>query len=243
MRVSASLTIAFLTALAMGQSTQVIPIVDRSEIESTLQFSGTVSISEQFLGNELISWCMRQASARNISQKPILALVLTLEARGSDSWCAGTTATFENFWSQKRIEPEQVVPIWEEIEPSSRTSQPHTDPLQPPSEPKAEIRLALVQFADGSFRGDERAAKDLINARNSALTELQHLIQTYLHDGVKAFSDELAGVRRDWYPSAEIQRIAKTRGTEAAIEKVRYYLRIANESSLALHSPQAGELP
>lgn len=195
MSASALLTIVFLTGLASGQSMQVVPIVDRSEIEPTLQLSGTVSISEQFIGNELISGCARQVSGRNISQKPIVGLVLTFEARGEHGWCAGGKATFEYFWSEKRIEPEQVIPIWAETQPTSREFHPQADPLQPPSEPKAEVGLVLVQFADGSIRGDEHAAKNLFDARNSALTQLQHLNQTYLHDGVKGFSDELVGVR------------------------------------------------
>jgi len=241
MRVGAPLALVCLASLASGQSTQVVSIVDRSDIEPTLQISGTVSISGQFVGNELISSCTRHASARNISQKPIVALILTFEGRGEHSWCGQATHTMENFWSHRRIEPEQTIPIWDETKPSGRTVSYRADPLSAPFEPKAEIRLVFVQFADGTVRGDVGAAKDLFSARDSALTELLHLDQTYRESGAKAFSGELAGVNRDVYLIPEIQRIAQTRGTEAAIERVQHYLQVAQENVSALHPSKAGE--
>src|SRR5574340_31984 len=64
-----------------SQTKQVFAVTDRSEVTGVLQISGTVSSSEQYIANQLVSSCGIEAGAKNISGKPILLVIAALDVR------------------------------------------------------------------------------------------------------------------------------------------------------------------
>jgi hypothetical protein len=52
------------------------------------------------------------------------------------------------------------------------------NPLEPPTEPTADIRVQYVQFADGSSFGEEATAEDILASRSVILAALRRINRT-----------------------------------------------------------------
>jgi hypothetical protein len=214
-------------------SPQTVSIVDRSDYKDIVQYSGTASFQEQFVGNQLVSSCGIDISAKNVSGKPIVLFIASLEMIGSHGGCADRETIQSDSTFGVPIEPEAMFVVSRRPLGASVHVSVHS-PLASPNEAKAEIRTIYIQFADGSAVGDSQKATDFLKTRAEILTGLKQLEAAYHSGGLGAFEAllkaNLAG-DADWYFN-QIRDIANTTGYESALSSVRDKLAAARRNSL-----------
>src|SRR5574340_143378 len=217
-----------------SQTKQVFAITDRSEVTGVLQISGTVSSSEQYIANELVSSCGIEASAKNISGKPILLVIAALDVRAPLGGCFVHHVYQMEMYFGEAIKPDEEIPL--EVPHPTGTTTGSGNPLSSPREPLAEARLLYVQYDDGSVLGDESAAREVLARRAAYLQSLRKLAAAYQSGGEEAFS---AALNEEFPKPVERQigryrQVAQADGVPAAVNLVRSKLRSAESNQARL---------
>jgi hypothetical protein len=118
--------------------------------ESPIEATGTLSVRETVLGNQVQSLSEEDVVAKNMSNKPILLLMIgILEAVGPYS-DGGHSLIHDEFFSQDVIQPGGTIPL---ATGSFGRGACCINPLDEPRDPKAAFRVEFVQFLDGSTFG------------------------------------------------------------------------------------------
>lgn len=134
------------TFVSAAPTTQTVEVQDVSEVGSPLNITGTVEINED-VGVDTLTYSFRDSiSAKNVSQKTILTIVLSLEVYYPHGQIDRDVKQYECFFAPDVILPGQTEPI---VPREGTTTTPLRSSRSPIS-PRAEMRVLYVQFLDGS---------------------------------------------------------------------------------------------
>ncbi len=225
-----------LVALVLGvcevssaQTTITVQLQDTSSAGSPLEITGSVTMSEQ-VGTDTLSYSFAESiSAKNISDKTILTMVLWLEVFYPHGQMERDVRQYECFFAPDVILPGQVEPIAPRDGGTTRV------PLTADREAvpaRAEIRVMYVQFLDGSVFGLPAFGEDILRVRHQALLILKRLSETYEHRGEAAFlevlNEPVETTEVDTFLE-NVRHTARKFGAQDAIGKVVRMLAIAKE--------------
>jgi hypothetical protein len=103
------------------------------------------------------------------------------------------------------------------------------NPLDEARDPKAEFRLLLVQFLDGSTFGDIAKAQDVLRVRVTDLNALRKLAEP-AHQGDQVFQAQLEQQSDPvGFVMGIIRKTREEKGTDAAIAQTHRILAVAEE--------------
>jgi len=233
-RVLPLLCLFLLSRASRGQQKAIdVPFDSTLVADSPIEATGTLSVRETVVGNQVESLWEGNVVAKNISNKPILLLIGVLEAGGPHS-DGGYELIEERFFSPDLIQPGGTIPL---RAGSFRRRQCCINPLDEPRDPKAAFRVEFVQFVDGSTFGTPARAKDVFVSRTSTLLVLRNLDQTYSDQGEQKFQTQLLEAHD---PVIDlISDTAKEKGTSAAIAQLRKILTLGKKHEAMI----GGRLP
>jgi hypothetical protein len=226
-----------LTVSAWSQLTYTVRVIDRSEPGSPLKISGTTSFTEQVFANSVTSTSDFRVAARNMSDKGIILLLADFDEAGPHG--AGTHHVIQIdhfFWGE--IGPRQSFEFTRS-RPGRRMSACCKTPLTPAAEPKAEVRVRYIQFADGSTFGNEMTAEDAFGDRR-AIREVLVRLDNLSND--RDFLRLLAQKIQPWGADdflAVFRRTAKTHGTATVRNQVHAAIATAEAHRAAMEVVQA----
>jgi hypothetical protein len=224
------------TLSAWSQLTYTVPVVDKSDPGSPLAISGTASFTELISANSVASSGNFRIEARNVSGKSIILLLAYFDEAGPHGWGTHHVIQIDHFfWGE--ITPGESLVLARG--PSRRqTSVLHRDSLEPAAEPKADVSVQYVQFADGSAFGDETAAKDILRLRPVILDALQRLDRTDSTEEFRALlAERLQPGNADRFLET-FRHTQKIHGTKAARAQVHVGLVVAKGRVPALRAVQ-----
>jgi len=158
---------------AWSQITYTLPVIDSSDRGSPVAISGTATFMEVFGPKSVASSGSFRLEGRNLSDKSILLLLAYFDEAGPNGREVRHVIRVDHFF-------------WGEIAPGAsfvlahgrsrrQTSGVRRDSLGPAADPKAEITVQYVQFADGSSFGSETEASDAFRLRTVIFHALQRL--------------------------------------------------------------------
>jgi len=158
---------------AWSQITYTLPVIDSSDRGSPVAISGTATFMEVFGPKSVASSGSFRLEGRNLSDKSILLLLAYFDEAGPNGREVRHVIRVDHFF-------------WGEIAPGAsfvlahgrsrrQTSGVRRDSLGPAADPKAEITVQYVQFADGSTFGSEIGASDAHRLRTVVFHALQRL--------------------------------------------------------------------
>jgi hypothetical protein len=217
----------------------VVPVQDKSEPNSPLQVSGELSFADTVIANEVETAHSELVKVRNISDKPILLVVASLDEAGPRSSPEDFDLTTDNFFKDKPIQPGDEVTLLQQPRGERYTINPFKSATGEGRSPKAEFRLQFVQFADGSIFGNLETGKKYIASRQSTLSALKALDKAYREQGESGLLQTL-----EQYPTAkrpdalwaQIREQQRVNGTEPSVLFVRRLISMGMEHESALQS-------
>jgi hypothetical protein len=204
-----------------------VPFDNLPIAESPIEATGTLSVRETVVGNQVNSVWTENVVAKNISNKPIVFLVGVLDAVGPRS-DGGYRLIIDRFFSHDVIQPGDTFPL---ATGTTGRGECCINPLDEARDPKAGFRVEFVQFLDGSTSGDPAVAEDALARRTSTLRVLEKLDRTYSAQGEQKFNSQLENEsgRNGSGDFGLIQKVKKEKGTGAAISQVRKMLALGKE--------------
>jgi len=215
----------------------VIPVDADSGPGSPLRVSGHVSFLETLAASEVTSFRSEDISARNISNKPILLIVSSLDVAGPRSSGAAFDLVVDYFFKEKSMLPGQDEVLLRRPFGESYTTEPFRTAASRERPPKAQFHLRFVQFSDGSTFGDPSAATKWLGRRESALASLKKLRQAYDEGGETALSralDEDLTATQLMSIWEEIRGLQRADGPRAVVAFIDGSLAAALEHEAAL---------
>ena len=228
-----------LTRSAWSQLTYTVPVVDKSDLGSPLKISGTASFTELIVANSVKSSSSFKVDAQNVCEKAIILVLAYFDEAGPHGVGTHQVIQLDHFfWGD--IAP-GVSFVLARSHPGRRTSADQISPLRPADEPKAEISVQYVQFADGSTFGDETTAKDILGTRSAILDALRRL------DNARSNKEFLALLAQKIQPDdadsflETFRHTEKHLGTAAARAQLRTGLTVADGRAPALRAVQAAK--
>lgn len=208
-------------------------VVDVSEAGSPLRISGSVRLKETTWDGTVRLSHSEEIVAQNISNKTIMTLVVWLDIIPSFTGPKRAVRQYECFFAPDVIRPGDTHPL--SLENSREDVEPYNS-AEPPRTASATVRVAYVQFADGSVFGNEAFGADIQRIRKTAWQHLRRLDRTYIRSGEKAFADELNEPIEPAEVNTLIENVRQTQrtsGTIAAVSHLRKMLRLAEEHQIA----------
>jgi hypothetical protein len=226
-----------LTRSAWSQLTYTIPVVDKSDLGSPLKISGTASFTELIVANSVKSSSSFKVDARNVCEKAIILVLAYFDEAGPHGVGTHQVIRLNHFfWGD--IAP-GVSFVLARSRPGRRTSADQISPLRPADEPKAEISVQYVQFADGSTFGDETTAKDILGTRSAILDALRRLDKASNSENFLALlAQKIQPEGADTFLET-FRRTRKSHGTAAARAQVHTGLTAAAAHAAAMRAVQA----
>lgn len=176
-------------SLSAGQIT--VPIAETSTKNSPLRNSGTATLAQENVGASTFLSDSETWTVKNVSTKPIITLIEQISVIYPDGSKSIRKSQYELFFHSKPLSPGSEVSLSED--PQRLLAQRRTAVSEHNAEPRCEMAVLWVQFADGSTFGDRANAESLILDRRAVLRGLSHLRQTYLNQSAQAFVDEVQG--------------------------------------------------
>jgi len=184
-------TVTVMTALLganafAGQEESAISITDASRSGSPVTIVGNVLAKEEDSG--LLRYSFRtDAFLTNVSQKPILAIVIRVDTTGANKMDLHNTRKDDYFFAEA-FEPNTTLKLEELVGPLGE-SQAEVEPQS--AQPKAVASVKFAQFADGAIWGDPVAGHGVLQERRLTRDELSSLANTYRTRGEQGFADGL----------------------------------------------------
>jgi hypothetical protein len=217
---------------------KVLAIIDQSASGSPLENTGNVTLSETAMGEGRASVSHSDDwTVKNLSQKPIVAIVETLVVRDEVRETVRRTAQYDAFFQPDLVEPGHVISF---SEPS--TDNKHllskSSAYVPADSPVCEVTVRWVQFADGSTFGDSSYAKGILEFRAATMKVLQHLKEVYINEGQEKFSEQLQDQVNP--PEADgflqhIRNLQRKHGTQKAAETLEMHLNTGEQRAAKLN--------
>ncbi|HSA92046.1 MAG TPA: hypothetical protein VLE48_03475 [Terriglobales bacterium] len=221
--------LVLLSGEASLAQTTTVQLQDISAVGSPLDITGTVTMSEQINADTLTYSFEDRISARNISDKTILTMVLWVEVFYPHGQIERDVRQYECFLAPDVIAPGQVEPI---AKHGGGATVVRLGAERDSVPARAEIRAMYVQFLDGSVFGLPQFGEDILRLRHETFVTLKRLDETYEHRGEDAFLNLL----NEPVESAEVDNLldnvrytATKFGSQDAIGKVKRMLALAEE--------------
>ena|SRR5438552_3576461 len=226
------------TAGATGEENELfvtIPVVDTSAAGSPVKSTGTVRFSEDAEKGRVVCSFECEIQSTNISQQPIVLLVIRQEVRCPSGRIVRRLIEYEHLF-----EPEPLDPGKAEVEPAEHCQGRRTEPaLSRADTPSAETTTLYAEFRDGTTFGDKKYALHLRQIRKGALKVLRKLEEAYATYGERQFLEELfrppdpreireASAVNDLFIQP-LRRVQEEHGTAEAIRAVQQKLSNAEE--------------
>jgi len=207
----------------------VVRVQDVSAPGSPLAASGTVQLQEFTFGNQVRGSVTSSVTARNVSDRTILALIAELRVVTSYGPPRVLTRRLECFFAPDVIKPGDEEALFQGAAP--KRIEPY-DSSKPPQTPRAEFRILFVQFVDGSTFGGEAFGEDLMQLRRITWRHLRDLEKTYTRDGEAGFVEELMAPVQPAEVNTFFENLRVTQrqlGTQATMARIRGALQFAEE--------------
>ncbi len=228
-----------LTLSAWSQLTFTVPIVDKSDPGSPLEISGAATFTEQMVANSVTASSKFKINAGNTSGKGIVLLLAYFDEAGPHG--GGTRRIIQiDYFFRRHLAPGDSVALTPS-RPGRRPSACCINPLEPPTEPTADIRVEYVQFADGSSFGEDATAEDILASRSVILAALRRIDRA----GTKEEFLKFLAQRVQPEPADNFLEVVryteKNHGIAAARVQIRAALTAAEGHMSALRIVQAAE--
>jgi hypothetical protein len=224
---STLITWILLLSVGVGRGEErVLQIVDKLVAGSPVGNVGSTTFSVRSVdGGRLAISHLDDWTAKNMSQKPIVAMVESLVIRDDNGVLIDRKAQYDAFFHPQVIDPGKTVPFSQDY-----FGEHIMDPrYQSPIAPSAEVIVRWVQFLDGTTFGDSSYAEQLLADRAAVMTALKHLREVYITEGPEKFSEQLK--QRASTPVADayinhIRTVQQKRGTQVAIDTLMTHLSV-----------------
>jgi hypothetical protein len=216
---TAALLLLCVALPSFAQTVVTVPVTDLSAPGSPLQISGNVSFTDQLLGNSVVSSSNYKLTARNVSGRGIVFVLVRFEASGGRGGGMLHSFQWENFFSNEVIAPEKTFVLARSV--GEHQTSCCVNPLEPAASPKAEVNVMYSEFDDGSTYGDRSEAATVFATRSMVIEGLRQLDALKGdEDFVRLLGQNLTSADADDF--LEILRsIQKRDGIQAVRAKVR----------------------
>ena len=244
MRSLISTIVVLLCTFASFAKDSALPIIDKSSADNPLKNTGGTLFTEAggidgaFIAHK-DDW-----SVTNVSQKPIVAMVVTMEIRDDDRVVIERSEEFDAFFYPTLLNPGET------ISPFSQdffATHPVDSKYVPLSSPRCEVTTRWVQFSDGTSFGDPTCAKSLGQSRVALLKNLEELKAVYSREGLDKFAEQLLKPVKpatlDAYVN-HLRNVQKKYGPSKALESLNTHLAVG-EQRVGLNAglPSSGVAP
>lgn len=216
---------------------RVLRILDQLPSASPVENTGTVQFTETALGAGRIEVSHSDDwTVKNISPKPIIALVATLRIGDDNTTRVARQAQYEAFFHPTLVEPGQTISFSHHRLDSQIIESKDLMSVSP----SCEVKTRWIQFADGTTFGDAIYAKQLLADRKAILDALKYLRDVYASNGSEKFVEELQ--RRISPPVVDgylehIRTVLQKDGTQSAIQTLEMHLEYGEQRAKLLSPP------
>lgn len=229
-----------LVSFSMFAQEITIPISDTSSPGAPVVNEGRVTIFEQAYNDKEMVSRSGEWRVKNVSSKPIVALVETLFLRSPSGVTMEPLAEYDAFFHPQLVAPGAAISL-SINPPGARVIKRNSSGS---TEATCEVVTRWVQFLDGSTFGDSKYAADLLKDRKEIQTALADLNNTYVAEGLDKFiqrleepqsgiADAYIGHLRDDYESSG-------HDSQLTLERLRLHLRVAAERAALMHVTETG---
>jgi hypothetical protein len=172
--------------LSSSQLETTSPVVQIGQDGSPLEISGNVIAGDE--GSGVLRYSIsRKLTVNNVSSKSIMLTVLEVNTRNISKIDVHGTREDDDFFRPDSFAPNPT----KALEESRRFGEPTAGAVFEPAAPEATIRVAFVQFADGSTWGNPDAGKRALRERYLSWDEMKSLSEAYQKEGEKGFGAKL----------------------------------------------------
>jgi len=223
------------TAGVTGEENELvvtIPVVDTSAAGSPVKSTGIVRFSEDAEKGRVVCSFECEIQSTNISQQPIVMLVIRQEVRCPNGRIVRRLIEYEHLFEPEPLDPE--------VEPAEHCQGRRAEPaLSRADAPSAETTTLYAEFRDGTTFGDKKYALHVRQIRKGALKVLRKLEEAYATYGERRFLEELfrppdpreireASAVNDLFIQP-LRRVQEEHGTAEAIRAMQQKLSHAEE--------------
>jgi len=232
MRLVVLFSVVFLLLSTAAGQDRLIPFHDISEHGSPLRLSVSAAFGDyQEAG---MSWaCKAKVSARNVSAKPILVLVVGFNHHRPQDDESYPVTFSEHYFFSTPMTPGDTLD-WNQLIAWTGTLGKHEVHVHE-DEISIYAEVLFVKFADGAVWGDPDEASLVLQQMKDSLNELKDLVSIYESYGTAALVSELK------QNGASARSILKQQYGDdpntigLVVDKMYEMLRHANENLTALH--------
>jgi len=226
-----------LTLPALAQSVLTVPVTDTSASESPLQITGNITFTDRIAGNSVVSFSNYELTAKNISGKAIVLLVVRFSEAGTRGGGILHTIQRDDFFRDNEIAPEKNFLL----DQSHGGIQTHCciNPLDSGKDPVAEVRVIYCEFSDGSTYGERSQAGDILTTRSSILEHLRQLDAANADNAfLRLLAQELKSAEADGFFET-LRSLETSQGTKATRSQVHLELGSAERRLTAMRTTAA----
>lgn len=184
-----------LFALPVLGSEMAVRLTDASPSVSPVRNFGKITLVEESSGDKAMTTSDEEWAVKNVSGKPVVALVESLAIEYADGHKSGRKAQYELFFHPDLMKPGDQLSFSQNEPEVALFDKLAVGPVKP----KCEVTALWIQFADGSTFGDRRNAESLLAGRRMTLDGLSRLRNVYEQKGPDQFIQE---VRKHAEPAA-----------------------------------------
>jgi hypothetical protein len=180
-----------LTPLAISQDDQLtvtVPLVDESAVAGPISTTGKAVFSEKMENGKAVCSYRCEIESRNVSQQPIVLLVVAEEFCCSNGPGAKHKSEYDYFFNRALLGSGKTITYPSHQCMSERMVGPVPSIARVPT---AEATTVYVQFQNGTSFGDDKYAMHILQVRQGALTALRRLQEIYQTRGAKKFREAL----------------------------------------------------
>lgn len=219
-----------MSALCQDQvRSTTVSVTDLTAASKLISFAGQIEIRGRKTEGALHQRQNGRIAVRNVSGKPIVALIATIKRGGF--WGAEPPILYRHdfFFKPHSFGPNDTIP---DIRIDDDIALPQSE-LIAEQRPYVQANLQFVQFEDGTTWGDTQMAEELFRQRKDVEKFLRDLVDIYESKGPVAFAAALSAQQPPRTSVASVSRRIATQnekdGPVATIEGVKEHLRIVEE--------------
>ena len=222
---------SFASVCAQEQKREVRIVDGTCDPQSPIEVGGKLFVIEEIRNHKLLVSFEGNVTAKNVSQKRILALVTELDLSSSYAPVMHGDFRDDRFFSSDLLEPDQLEELAHE-EATTKFSEDYRQsvPATPPRDPIAKVQVLYVQFEDGSTFRVLGGPNTLYRNRAASLWALKQLNRVLSSAGKDGFEASLREVPDYNEPLGVLQTISKvlqTGGVDKAVDRMQAMLRLA----------------
>ena len=222
---------SFASVCAQEQKREVRIVDGTCDPQSPIEVGGKLFVIEEIRNQKLLVSFEGNVTAKNVSQKRILALVTELDLSSSYAPVMHGDFRDDRFFSSDLLEPDQLEELAHE-DATRKSSEDYRQsvPATPPRDPIAKVQVLYVQFEDGSTFRALGGPNTLYQDRAASLWALKQLNRVLSSAGKDGFEASLREVPDYNAPLGVLQTISKvlqTGGVDKAVDRMQAMLRLA----------------